>query len=129
MSNQALHVEQQGQTQKFVLNVSNIDFNADYAKSLQQEIYYVTERAVFQLTRDGLMLIEVAPGLDIERDVIAQMGFRPLVSKNLKTIDTSIYHHVWGGTFRSHTDRSMTIKNETRGYIYEFRLDQNTRRF
>ncbi|MBT2810151.1 CoA-transferase [Staphylococcus coagulans] len=96
VSNQALHVEQQGQTQKFVSNVSNIDFNADYAKSLQQEIYYVTERAVFQLTQDGLMLIEIAPGLDIERDVIAQMGFRPLVSKNLKTIDTSIYHHVWG---------------------------------
>ena len=96
MSNQGLHVEQEGQTQKFVSNVSNIDFNADYAKSLQQEIYYVTERAVFQLTQDGLMLIEIAPGLDIERDVIAQMGFRPLVSKNLKTTDTSIYHHVWG---------------------------------
>jgi propionate CoA-transferase len=51
----------------------------------------VTERAVFELTDKGVMLTELAPGLDLERDVLAHMEFRPLISPNLKDIDVRAY--------------------------------------
>ena len=52
-----------------------------------QVVLFVTERAVFRIGADGLELIEIAPGLDAERDVIAHMGFRPAVSRDLKPMD------------------------------------------
>ena len=54
-------------------------------------VTYVTERAVFRLEEDGLVLTEVAPGLDLERDVLEQMGFRPRVAENLKTMDARLF--------------------------------------
>jgi propionate CoA-transferase len=56
-----------------------------------QVALFVTERAVFRVGAGGLELIEVAPGLDPERDVIASMGFRPEVSRDLKTMDPRIF--------------------------------------
>lgn len=91
-----LEVEHQGTAQKFVQKVSNIDFNAAYAKTLHQEVFIVTDRAVFELRDEGLTLIEIAPGLNLEQDVIAQMGFRPLITKDVKTIDPTIYSAQWG---------------------------------
>ena len=52
---------------------------------------YVTERAVFQLEDGGLVLTELAPGLDLERDVLRQMGFRPRVADHLKTMDARMF--------------------------------------
>ena len=52
---------------------------------------YVTERAVFKLTEQGPMLTEIAKGADLERDILAQMEFRPLIAENLKEIDPAIY--------------------------------------
>ena len=52
---------------------------------------FVTERAVFRVGRDGLELIEIAPGIDVERDIVAQMGFRPAVSRDLKVMDARIF--------------------------------------
>ena len=46
---------------------------------------------MFRLTKDGVMLTEIAPGVDLERDVIAQMGFRPLISDELKLMDERIF--------------------------------------
>ena len=57
----------------------------------QQKVLYVTERAVFELTKDGIMLIEVAPGIDIDKDVLAQMEFKPLISKQIKIMDPDIF--------------------------------------
>ena len=51
----------------------------------------VTERAVFALEDDGLVLIEVAPGIDVERDVLARMGFRPRVADDLREMDRRLY--------------------------------------
>jgi propionate CoA-transferase len=56
-----------------------------------QVALFVTERAVFRVGASGLELIEIAPGIDVERDVIAQMGFRPVVSEALKTMDPRIF--------------------------------------
>jgi propionate CoA-transferase len=54
-------------------------------------VLYVTERAVFRLADRGLELIEIAPGIEIERDVFGQMGFRPLVAPDLRTMDKRLF--------------------------------------
>ena len=64
---------------------------APYGSQRHQRVLYVTERAVFRLGEDGVELIEVAPGIDVERDVIARMGFRPHVSPSLKTMDARLF--------------------------------------
>jgi propionate CoA-transferase len=69
---------------KFVERVGHVTFSGAFARERGQEVRYVTERAVFRLGEDGPELIEIAPGLDVERDVIAQMGFRPSVSADLR---------------------------------------------
>jgi acyl CoA:acetate/3-ketoacid CoA transferase len=54
-------------------------------------VRYITERAVFTLEDNGLVLSEVAPGIDVERDVLAQMGFRPRIADDLHTMDRRLY--------------------------------------
>jgi len=53
-------------------------------------VLYITERAVFKLTKEGLELIEIAPGVDIEKDILAHMDFTP-ICKNYKLMDSSIF--------------------------------------
>ncbi|MCR4403650.1 MAG: acyl CoA:acetate/3-ketoacid CoA transferase [Firmicutes bacterium] len=81
----------EGRTRKFVQNVDQITFSGEYARERGQTVLYVTERAVFQLRPEGLTLVEIAPGIDIEQDVLAQMGFRPIVADDLKTMDMRLY--------------------------------------
>ncbi|MCG9803459.1 acyl CoA:acetate/3-ketoacid CoA transferase, partial [Staphylococcus argenteus] len=81
---------------KFVSEVSHIDFNAQYSRSLNQEVYFVTDRAVFELVDKGLKLIEIAPGLDLQKDILNQMSFKPIIADNIKLIDSSIYQKQWG---------------------------------
>jgi acyl CoA:acetate/3-ketoacid CoA transferase len=72
-----LHVLQHGKRKKFVEHVERITFSGDFARAQGQEVLYVTERAVFRLAGGGLELIEAALGLDIERDIVSRMSFRP----------------------------------------------------
>ncbi len=81
----------EGKFKKFINEVEQITFSGDYASDISQEILYVTERAVFKLVDSNIELIEIAPGLDIERDIIKQMEFKPLISNNVKKMDTSIF--------------------------------------
>ncbi len=80
-----------GGTVKLVKEVEQISFSAERALAVGQPVTYVTERAVFSLTPDGLMLTEVAPGLDLERDVLSHMDFKPLVSAELASMDSRLY--------------------------------------
>jgi propionate CoA-transferase len=57
----------------------------------EQPVLYVTERCVFRLTPDGLELVEIAPGIDMERDIMANMAFRPHVSPELKQMDSRLF--------------------------------------
>ena len=75
----ALNIKADGATQKFVTEVEHRTFSGQYAAQRGQEVVYVTERCVFELCKDGLVLTEIAPGVDLERDVLAHMTFRPRI--------------------------------------------------
>jgi propionate CoA-transferase len=74
-----LHIAQPGRTAKFVERVEEITFSGDRARQLGQRVLYVTERAVFALEPEGVVLREVAPGVDVRRDLLERMGFAPII--------------------------------------------------
>jgi propionate CoA-transferase len=76
---------------KFVRQVEHRTFSGSYSAQRGQPVLYVTERCVFSLTRDGLELIEVAPGVDIARDILARMDFEPIVRGTPRTMDPRIF--------------------------------------
>ncbi len=78
-----LHILREGRMPKFIEQVEQVSFSARRSSSLNQRVLYITERAVFQLENEGLCLIEIAPGIDLEKDIFAQMTFRPKVSESL----------------------------------------------
>jgi propionate CoA-transferase len=89
--NGGVRVVREGRLRKFVPRVREVSFNARLARERGQQVRYITERAVFAFEDDGLVLIEVAPGIDVERDVLGQMGFRPRVAGDLRTTDPRVY--------------------------------------
>ncbi|HEY0846294.1 MAG TPA: acyl CoA:acetate/3-ketoacid CoA transferase [Noviherbaspirillum sp.] len=89
-----LHIRREGTAPKFVEAVEHRTFSGEYAMQRAQTVLYITERCVFRLILEGLEVIEIAPGIDLERDVLAQMRFRPLVSPQLKTMDARIFRTV-----------------------------------
>jgi propionate CoA-transferase len=75
-----LAIEREGKAQKFIAAVEQVTFSGDYAAETGQPVLYVTERCVFRRNEAGMELTEVAPGIDVERDILAHMGFRPIVN-------------------------------------------------
>ncbi len=92
-----LHPLDNGKQKKFVRRVQHITFNSRNAHRRRQAVYYITERAVFRLTTDGLELIEIAPGVDLERDILAQMEFVPKVAQDLHQMDPLIFQEALMG--------------------------------
>lgn len=86
-----LNIIEDGDASKFVDKVEQITFSGEYANDTGKDILYVTERAVFRLTPKGVELIEIAPGVDLEKDILSKMAFQPLVSSNLKKMDPRIF--------------------------------------
>ncbi len=74
-------IRKEGKVRKFIRDVEQVTFSGRFAAERSQPVLYVTERCVFQLTPGGLELIEVAPGIDIEREILAQMDFEPIINK------------------------------------------------
>jgi propionate CoA-transferase len=90
IENGTLKIVKEGRAKKFVGTVEQITFNGAYAAESGQPVLYVTERCVFRRGRDGVELIEVAPGVDIGRDILAQMEFTPIV-RNPGLMDPRIF--------------------------------------
>ncbi|MEO0443811.1 MAG: acyl CoA:acetate/3-ketoacid CoA transferase [Pseudomonadota bacterium] len=85
-----LKIIKEGKTRKFVSNVEQITFNGKLAAINEKPVYYVTERCVFKLRYNGLELTEVAPGIDIDKDILAHMDFKPIINRPC-TMDRCIF--------------------------------------
>jgi propionate CoA-transferase len=91
VENGQLRIEREGQAPKFVAEVEHLTFNGPLAASEGKSVLYITERCVFRLSADGLELVEIAPGIDLERDILAHMGFRPLIRREPHLMDARIF--------------------------------------
>ena len=99
--NGRLEIVSDGNVRKFVRSVYKVVYNARLGLEKGQEVVYITERAVFRLTRKGLRLEEYAPGIDVERDIIDNMEFEPLISPRLREMDERLFR-----------DEPMGLKDE-----------------
>jgi propionate CoA-transferase len=86
-----LEIVTEGKHRKFVETLEQVSYSGPYGRERGQTTLFVTERAVFRSSSAGLELIEIAPGIDLERDVLRQMGFRPLISPALRTMDERLF--------------------------------------
>jgi propionate CoA-transferase len=86
-----LTIQKEGRFKKFVPQVAQITFSGELAAESGQRVQFITERAVLVITKDGLLLTEIAPGVDLEKDVLGQMAFRPKVAPDLKLMDARIF--------------------------------------
>lgn len=103
-ANGKLKIDSEGKFRKLIAKVPEITFNGADAARRGQEVVFITERAVFRLTPEGIELSEVAPGVDIERDILAQMDFTPAIAAAIKTMDPRLFR-----------PEIMGIKDEWRG--------------
>ena len=74
--------------------VEHVTFSGAYSRQTGQRVLYVTERAVFSSSDDGLVIEEIAPGIDLEKDIIKMMDFEPIVSPSLKVMDPLFFRQV-----------------------------------
>jgi propionate CoA-transferase len=86
-----LRIAKEGKNQKFVPEVEHVTFSGRRARQLKQRVLYITERCVLSLEPEGLTVIEIAPGLDLQRDVLGQAGFDLRVSEHLTVMDKRIF--------------------------------------
>jgi propionate CoA-transferase len=92
LQNGKLRIDQEGKVKKFVGLVEHVTFSGSYAVSKGQTVLYVTERCVFKLTQEGMELIEIAPGIDIEKEIFQQMEFSPVIKKTPGLMDERIFN-------------------------------------
>ena len=85
-----LKIVKEGKIRKFVTALEQVSFSAALAVQNRQKVLYITERAVFSLTLDGLELIEVAPGIDIDTQILGLMDFKPIV-ENVKLMPEYLF--------------------------------------
>ncbi len=86
-----LHIHREGSLLKCVKKLQQISYNGTIARQKGQKMHYVTERAVFELRKEGLTLTEIAPGIDLKTQILDLMEFQPLIAEELTVMDSSIY--------------------------------------
>ncbi|HCL57351.1 MAG TPA: acyl CoA:acetate/3-ketoacid CoA transferase [Spirochaetia bacterium] len=101
VENGKLVIVKEGKVKKFVKQVEHKTFSGEYANQVNQPVLYITERAVFKLTPEGLELIEIAPGIDIKTQILPHMDFTPIIKGTPKLMDLRIF-----------TDIPMCIREE-----------------
>jgi acyl CoA:acetate/3-ketoacid CoA transferase len=91
ISDNKLQIIQDGSVLKFVDSVLKVVFSGHQAVKYMHKVLYVTERAVFRLTANGLILKEIAPGVDIEKHILSKMDFKPLISSRVKEMENVLF--------------------------------------
>ncbi len=91
IENGKLNILKDGGNIKFKKALEQVTYSGEYAVETCQEALYITERAVFKLTPEGIMLTEIAPGVDLQHDILDQMEFTPLIAQNVKEMDSRIF--------------------------------------
>jgi propionate CoA-transferase len=91
-----LAILHEGKKKKFVDHVEQITFSGKYAARSRKPVLYITERAVFKLIDGEMTLIEIAPGISLEKDILPHMEFTPRVARDLKSMPPEIYQPKWG---------------------------------
>jgi propionate CoA-transferase len=86
-----LKIDREGKVKKFIDHVEHVTFSGRYARKNKQPVWYVTERCVFALTDKGMALVEIAPGVNLEKDIVAMMDFKPLVKDTPHLMDERIF--------------------------------------
>ena len=94
-----LKIDQEGKSKKLINEVEQVTFSGAYAQEKGQPVLYITERAVFKLTPEGVELTEIAPGVDLQKDILDQMDFKPIM-KDVKTMDGRIFRDALMGLAR-----------------------------
>lgn len=89
-----LNIVEDGKFTKFIPEVEQVTFSGDYARETGQKVLYVTERAVFELREEGFTLVEIAPGVDLQKHILDKMEFKPIIAEDLKTMDADIFEDV-----------------------------------
>jgi len=92
IANGKVNIRKDGNIQKFVDKVDQITLNGDYVRKFSTPTIVITERAVFEYGNEGLILKEIAPGIDVKKDVLEKMAFKPVVSPNLKTMPSELFN-------------------------------------
>ena len=106
-----LILEKEGDGKKFVQEVEHRTFSGEQAIKAKQEVLYVTERCVFSLNEKGVTLIEIAPGINLEKDILSQMDFIPVISEELASMDARIF-----------VDTPMGLRSQLLGIPFEDRF-------
>ncbi len=91
INNYSLTIKKEGEVKKFLDEVEQITFSGHYAVSNNQPVLFITERCVFSYTAKGMELIEIAPGINIENDILPHMDFKPIAKENIKIMDRRIF--------------------------------------
>jgi propionate CoA-transferase len=86
-----LKILREGRVKKFVEQVEHVTFSGPFAAEKRQPVLYITERCVFALTDAGMELIEIAPGIDLDNDILAQMEFKPVMRQAPVIMDERIF--------------------------------------
>lgn len=92
IENGRVTVLEQGTIHKFVNKVNQITFSGKRAAEQGKKVVFITERCVFELRKDGLTLVEIAPGIDMQRDIFDQMDYHPLVAEDLKEMPRELFN-------------------------------------
>lgn len=92
IENGRIRVVKEGRFRKFCDELEEISFSSENALLNGQHVLYLTERASFRLTRNGIELFEIAEGMDLEKDILANMDFRPLIAEELSVMDRRLFY-------------------------------------
>jgi propionate CoA-transferase len=111
-----IRIDHEGSMRKFVRDVEHRTFSGEVARRRGQRVLYVTERCVFRLGESGLELIEIAPGLDLDRHILAQMDFTPAVSPQLRPMDSRLF-----------SDAALGLRNRLLAMPLADRIDYDDR--